>query len=568
MNKTLSVNIGGIVFHIEELAYDRLSKYLESIKGYFTASDGRDEIIQDIEGRIAEMFQERMTNGKQVILDADVDHVMNVMGKPEQFAGSTEEDSIGSGQQQTTSSDRKAYRRLYRDNDDRVIGGVCSGISHYLGIDPVYLRLIFGIAFFVFGSGILIYILLMLVMPKAITTAEKLEMKGEPVNISNISKSVSSEFTGNSDNGFTRFFDALGQLIVGGFRLLGKIIAAFFIVIGVIILIAFALTFLAIIGVGGITVPFFITDLFMSPWQQTFAMLGAFLVLGIPLIMLIYKAIKVLFNIRIENKFINWTALALWIVGVVLSFILVSSIGREFRSRETQRIDLPVIQPVGDTLFIDLLNEPGYDSDAFYIDNHRIDGPWDITSDPDSIRIDEVSLDIVRSNSPNFELVQVNTSRGRDRRDAIENARQIEYTIEQTSSKLKFNETFILPKGAKYRGQDIKLILKVPQGKSVFMSPDMGEIIYDIKNVTNTYDGDMVGKTWTMTEDGLECIGCYLPPGIGERQRKDDIRIRIDGKGVKVEGTDEAQDSNFTIDGEDVDIKINKDGIQIDAKKK
>jgi len=567
MNKTLSVNIGGIVFHIEELAYDRLSKYLESIKGYFTASDGRDEIIQDIEGRIAEMFQERMINGKQVILDADVDHVMNVMGKPEQFAGTTDEESFGAGQHQTSSSERKAYRRLYRDNDDRVIGGVCSGISHYLGIDPVYLRLIFGIAFFVFGSGIVIYILLMFVMPKAITTAEKLEMKGEPVNISNISKSVSSEFTGNSDNVFTRFFDALGQLIVGGFKLLGKVFAVFFIIIGIFLLIAFALTFLAILGVGGITIPFFITDLFMSPWQQTFAMIGAFCVLGIPLIMLIYKAIKVLFNIRIENKFINWTALALWIVGVVISFVLVSSIGREFKSRETQRIDLPVTQPVGDTLFIGLIDDEGYDSDAFYIDNHRIDDPWDVTTYPDSIRIDEVSLDIVRSNSTNFELVQVNTSRGRDRGQAIENARKIEYSIEQTSSKLIFNETFIIPKGAKYRGQEIKLILKVPQGKSVYMSPEMREIIFDIKNVTNTYDGDMLGKTWTMTDRGLECLGCSLPPDI-HGNRNDDIRIRIDGKGVNVEGADNVKDTNFTIDGDDVDIKINKDGIQIDAKKK
>ncbi len=567
MNKTLSVNIGGIVFHIEELAYDRLSKYLESIKGYFTASEGRDEIIQDIEARIAEMFQERMINGKQVILDADVDHVMNVMGKPEQFAGSSEEESFGAAQQQTTSNERKAYRRLYRDNDDRVIGGVCSGISHYLGIDPVYLRLAFGIAFFIFGSGLLIYILLMLVMPKAITTAEKLEMKGEPVNISNISRSVSSEFTGSSENGFTRFFDAMGQLIVGGFKLLGKVFAAFFIVIGIIILIAFSLVFLAILGVGGISIPFFITDLFMTPWQQTFALIGAFCVLGIPLIMLIYKAIKVLFNIKIENKFINWTALALWIVGVVISFVLVTSIGREFKSRETQRIEIPVTQPVGDTLFVDLLNDVGYDSDAFYINNHRIDDPWDVTTYPDSIRIDEVVLDIVRSNSPNFELVQVSTSRGRDRRQAIENARKIEYTIEQSASKLKFNETFIIPKGAKYRGQEIKLILKVPQGKSVYMSPEMTEIIYDIKNVTNTYDGDMTGKTWTMTERGLECVGCSLPPDI-HGNRVDDFRIKIDGKGVKVDGIDDTQDSNFTIDGDAVDIKINKEGIHIDAKKK
>ena len=200
MNKTLSVNIGGIVFHIEELAYDKLNRYLDAIKGYFTTSDGRDEIIQDIEGRIGEMFQERISVGKQVIVESDVDQIIDLMGRPEQFAGMHEESSTSEAQY--TTSDRKAYRRLYRDPDDRVIGGVCSGLGHYLGLDPVWLRVAFAVSFFVFGTGLLLYIILMIVMPKAITTAEKLEMKGEKVNISNIRKSVEEEISSiKSNNG-------------------------------------------------------------------------------------------------------------------------------------------------------------------------------------------------------------------------------------------------------------------------------------------------------------------------------------------------------------------------------
>src|SRR5688572_8253119 len=160
MNKTLSVNIGGVVFHIEEQAYDRLNKYLEAIKKHFTTSDGRDEIIQDIEGRIAEMLQERINVGKQVILDADVDHVINIMGRPEQFSDTPEEAETMTAAAEMSSRERRSYRKLYRDPDDRWISGVCSGFAHYVGIDPIWLRLAFLISIFVFGTGILIYIIL------------------------------------------------------------------------------------------------------------------------------------------------------------------------------------------------------------------------------------------------------------------------------------------------------------------------------------------------------------------------------------------------------------------------
>ncbi|MEO5570175.1 MAG: PspC domain-containing protein, partial [Bacteroidia bacterium] len=135
MNKTLTVNIGGMVFHIEEHAYEKMRKYLDAIKGYFTSSDGRDEIIQDVESRIAEMFTERVKNGKEVILDEDVEYVISVMGRPEQFAG----EEPGETRERTYAaniSEKRSYRKLYRDPDDKVIAGVCAGLAHRLGIDP------------------------------------------------------------------------------------------------------------------------------------------------------------------------------------------------------------------------------------------------------------------------------------------------------------------------------------------------------------------------------------------------------------------------------------------------
>jgi phage shock protein PspC (stress-responsive transcriptional regulator) len=575
MNKTLSVNIGGIVFHIEELAYDKLNRYLESIKGCFTTSDGRDEIMQDIEARLGEMFQERLTPGKQVIIDSDVEHVIQLMGKPEQFAAAADENSASSEGPSMSNSERKSHRRLYRDSDDRVIGGVCSGFSHYLGLDPIWLRLAFAVAFFAFGSGLLLYIILMIIMPKARTTAEKLEMKGEKVNISNIRKSVEEEMgavksrieTSGAKSGIANFFDSIGELIIGALRLIGKIIAGFFAVIGFIILIAFAVAFLAILGVGTVTVPFFITDMVMEPWQQMFAVIGGFLVIGIPVIMIIYKAVKVLFKIKTENRALNWTAMALWIVGLGLSIIVGSSVGSEFRTKETDRAELQISQPVSDTLNLKVADYGDTRFDWHVGDDDNNTFPFSSSVNEDSVWIRNVRLDIVKSNSGQFELTQIVSSRGENRRQAFDNARKVNYSITQDDNSISFDESFLLDKGAKFRGQKVQLVLRVPEGKSVVLTEEMVDIIYDIKNVTNTYDGDMVGRTWTMTSQGLECIGCGLPDR-NRRVKREEVRIRINDQGVRVDGADANSDSSIVIDGEDVSISIDDSGVRIDAKKK
>ena len=186
MNKTVTVNIGGIVFHIDEIAYDKLRDYLETIRNYFRGSDGSEEIVQDIESRIAEMLQEKIQN-KQVVILNDVNDVINNMGRPEDFADGMEEE--GFTDMPPLSSQGEIKKRLFRDPDDKVLGGVCSGVGSYLGIDPAWIRIAFLIAFFVFGSGFLLYVILWIIMPEAKTTAEKLQMKGENVNISNIEKS-------------------------------------------------------------------------------------------------------------------------------------------------------------------------------------------------------------------------------------------------------------------------------------------------------------------------------------------------------------------------------------------
>ncbi len=134
MNKTLSVNIGGYIFNIEEDAYTQLRNYLDSISSYFAGQEGSDEIISDIEARIAELFNERLGSDRQVVIHDDVEQVIIIMGKPEQYA-EAEEDT-----QTSSKSKSNDNRRFYRDLDNSTLGGVCSGFSHHLGWDPLIFK--------------------------------------------------------------------------------------------------------------------------------------------------------------------------------------------------------------------------------------------------------------------------------------------------------------------------------------------------------------------------------------------------------------------------------------------
>jgi phage shock protein PspC (stress-responsive transcriptional regulator) len=195
MKKTFSINLNGIVFNIDEDAFEKLQVYLTSIENHFSKENERKEIIADIEARLAEIFSGKISTSKQVINLDDVDEVIRIMGQPGDFADEETENIP-----KEDPLYHKQYRRMYRDPDSRLIGGVCSGLSAYFGIDPVFLRLIFLIAFFGFGVGLLIYLILWIVLPEARTTAQKLEMRGEKVNVSNIGNFVKDEFSNMKKN--------------------------------------------------------------------------------------------------------------------------------------------------------------------------------------------------------------------------------------------------------------------------------------------------------------------------------------------------------------------------------
>jgi phage shock protein PspC (stress-responsive transcriptional regulator) len=346
MKKTININLAGFVFYIDEDAYEALQKYLNNIRAYLDNTEGREEIIDDIESRIAELFSEKQ---KQVITLIEVSEVIEVMGQPEDYMSEEEPEEKTAYQQSS--------KRLYRDPDSTVLGGVCSGVGHYLNIDAVWIRLIF-LAMVWSGVSILFYFILWAIIPKAETTAQKLEMKGKAATFSNIEDYVRKGYENVKDDfknvdfkgagekakkGASGFFAFLGELISKLFSALGKVLS--FIanilgkLLGVIILITtvaliIALTISFIIGsfidinIGNdiLVLPGFefIGPDWGGPFHPIWYHISMMLTFGIPAFSLLLFALQLLFkNMGRLSGSIKIGLLAVWMVSLV-SFIILS----------------------------------------------------------------------------------------------------------------------------------------------------------------------------------------------------------------------------------------------------
>jgi phage shock protein PspC (stress-responsive transcriptional regulator) len=567
MNKTVTVNIGGMVFHIDEHAYELLNNYLRTIRSHFTMSDGRDEIIQDIEGRIAEIFQQKLLNQRHVITLEDVNEVMAIMGKPEDIGGTQEHTAAAN--EIPPSSTHVFKRKLYRDPDDRVIAGVCSGISHRLNIDAVWVRLIFAFVLFFGGTGFFLYLILAFILPKAETTAQKLEMRGEPVNINTIRKESNEQGIKKEPSFISGFFDTLGLII----KFILKIVIYFFgflaALVGVFVLLLIALLFMAMLGVSGLTIPIFISNQFLTGGQQFWAMTSIVLLIVIPLIWILYHFIKWIFKIQHSSRPFNILVGCLFLAGIITTIITSVNIAREFTQQGKIRNTVELLNPTASVMMLKLMDDPKYDEDnnfKFFTHNR---GNLSVTTGSDlNFRTDNVSFTVQKATGDKFELVQIFSAKGSTEKAATESAQKIIYNFEQRDSMLLFSDRFPIPKGSMYRDQHVKLILKVPVGKSIYLDESMEEIIHDIENISDTYDGDMGGHTWRMTDAGLECTDYHFSDNKNSVDHDsvyntDNLDIKIDENGVRINGVDK-NDAN----AKDVKININKNGIRIKSKNK
>lgn len=195
MKKAIRIHISGYIFNIDEDAYSILEKWLDSVSKQYENEEDGDEIFKDIEMRVAELFNDKVGAIGGVSIK-EVNDVIQIMGQPEEFEETEKKEEKNTKSENTFSERRKTtkQKRLYRDIDDHVISGVCSGLGKYFGIDPVLVRLAFLLAIIIGGFGTILYVILWIIIPKAETVSQKLEMNGEPVNISNIEKVIKEEF--------------------------------------------------------------------------------------------------------------------------------------------------------------------------------------------------------------------------------------------------------------------------------------------------------------------------------------------------------------------------------------
>ena len=199
MKKTLNMNLAGMVYHIDDDAYTRLRAFLDALENKMKKEANKREIISDIEARIGELLNERLSNTRQVVIMSDIDHIIEVIGDPELIFG---EESTTSDSNYSRTYERR-YRRMYRDPDNRMISGVCSGLAAYWNLDPSMVRIVFVVFTILGGSGLIIYLILLIVLPEAQTTAQKLEMRGEAVTIESIKNFFAEEFN-NVKNSFNK----------------------------------------------------------------------------------------------------------------------------------------------------------------------------------------------------------------------------------------------------------------------------------------------------------------------------------------------------------------------------
>lgn len=537
MNKTVTINISGIIFHIEEDAYEKLGNYLRTVRSRFSEEDGRDDIMADIESRIAEILNERVGPSKQVVLMTDVDHVIALMGEPELISEQDEKKDNGSSSSAENAGyePRAGRRRLYRDTDDKVIGGVCSGLGYYFDIDPIWLRIGFAVSFFVFGTGLLFYFLLVIIIPKAETTAEKLEMRREPVDLNNISKTVKEEFGefkkraqnfGHEAKQYGKKWKdetkdwrrrnnmrgSVEDFFHGVFNIIGRIFAFGLLALGILFLIALITSTFSLTDFGNLSFGEHVSSFFPDSFSYYMGLTCFFVVLGIPIIMMIYKGIRLVFRIKTQDRIVGIIALVIWIIGVTGAIFSGISIGKGFREESSVHEYFPLKNAKTDTIFLKVTPDPEMENRDYHSSwnqrHHFSNRRKSFSSNGGDVKFGDFDLRILPTDADSFQLLVYKEACGSDKREAMSRAKAIRYTITQTDSLITFNPYFTLGPGQNWKAQDIRLELLVPKNKVIYLSESMTGLIYDVENTTNTLDVDMVDRRWKMTSRGLECVDC------------------------------------------------------------
>ncbi len=574
MNKTVNINLANTLFHIDDEAYNKLRRYLESIKRSFSGTAGSDEIIADIEARVAELFLEKMENDRQVITQKEVDEVITIMGQPEDYM--VDEDIFEDQPKSSQPRSERKTKKLYRDMDQKYIGGVCSGLEYYLGFDALWIRLIFILLGIFTGFGFIAYILLWILVPEASSTSQKLDMTGKPINISNIERKVKEGFDDVSDavksvdyekvgnkvkSGSKTFFDTIGDIIMFFFKVFGKFIGILLIIIGATSLIGL---FIALFSVGIIDAVHFpgvdfyeIVNTSGSPvWLISLLL---FFAVGIPFFFVLYLGLKILVtNLKSIGNIAKFSLLGLWLISIGVLTALGIRQAAEFATvgsiNEKSEI---VVADLNDTIRI-RMNENEYDYGSDRIHFGRMTLSYDQNDKPILVS-DDVRFNIKKSDDS---IVYINVrkdSHGSTFKVARDKAKAVSYAYAVTGNEIVLDDFLTTSTKNKARQQEVRSTIYIPSGSYIsFDDTTRGHIGRSTKNDRDYYRSSIADHTWLMGEDGeLKCHKC-------PDKEVDDWYDDDDGNG-KIIINEDGVDINISDEQDSFEMKIDKDGVQIKA---
>lgn len=526
MKKTIRINISGLIFNLDEDAYSKLQQYLNSITNKFLNTEEGNEVIADVEARIAELFQEKVGDRKEVINLGDIDYIIEIMGKPEDFDEIYDVEEEG---QYKSYQSAKSSRRVYRDSDNRVVSGLSSGIAAYFGIDPVIVRVIFVLATLFYGASLLVYILLWIIIPEANTTSQKLEMRGEAINVENIEKSIKDEFS-NVKTSFSKWqkgpgYSKLSDNVSSIIHFIGKVAVVVFKVL--LVIFGIWLFFLSLGVLGSFTGIFFFNDtiispftwndinfaftdlirLFTDPFTAIIGMISLYLLVIVPALAIIYFSLKMIFRFKVRNRAIGIIGITLWLVSLMTLVVAGFRTAYNFKSNADISRNY-TLENDKDTLFIKLANP--------YTDryNHQVRERFNMVyvDFENNLKLSgKPRLFIDKSNNHKISLEIAKEARGMTKEEALKYAKNISYDWQQDDSLIIFNRYFKINGTKKVRDQELNIYLKIPVGKVVYFDKYIDQIAYDIRNVQGVYDWNMTEEYWIMTEDGLSLLDELRP---------------------------------------------------------
>jgi len=583
MNKTVNINIGGLVFHIDEDAYQKLTRYFEAIKRSLSNSSGKDEIMKDIEMRVAELLTEKQKSDKHVINNKDVDEVIVIMGQPEDYRL----DDDGEEKAAEPFYPYTRSKKLYRDKDRGTIAGVCTGLGHYFGIDAVWLKILFLILFFGFGTGFIAYIILWIAMPKAITTSEKLEMTGEPVTISNIEKKVREEFDtvankfknadydkigNNVKNGAERVAGGLSDVLINIFKVFAKVLGAIIVIFSSIALLA--ICFASIFMIFSSSMPNnYIINHISTPigletpiWAQGILF---FLAAGIPAFFFLLLGLKLLVtNLKSLGNVVKFSLLGIWIIaiGLLISLGIKEATQIAYDGKDVKK-EVINITPT-DTLYIKFKNNDFYSKDSY---NHT---DFKLTQDENNKEIiysNNVSIEIMPTEEalPYIQIERLAV--GKSAVESKNRAEKIRYGYKIEGNQLLLDNYLLTDVTNKFRDQKVELYLYLPKG-TLFKTDE------NVQNYDRT-SNDFFNLHFSSNEyiykvegEKVKCLNCPATENdyndvdgvnseevniTNENDSTDVVTVKVNGKTIIETKSGKEKKGKLTIDENGVIIKSN-----------